>query len=61
MYAGEYAVSGVDVAREFGNAGVWDYLLENYEVLYTQGWRFILPLINDYMNNQTSHKDLENF
>ncbi|MDR1491313.1 MAG: DUF3791 domain-containing protein [Planctomycetaceae bacterium] len=54
MYANQYSVSGADVARKFDEAGVLDYLLDNYEALHTQGWRFILPLINDYMNNQKS-------
>jgi hypothetical protein len=52
MYADQYDVSGTDVVRKFESAGVLDYLFDNYEVLHTQGWGYLLPLIDDYMNNQ---------
>jgi hypothetical protein len=52
MYAKHFVISGSVVANQFDEAGVLDYLLENYEVLHTQGWQFILPLINDYIDKQ---------
>jgi hypothetical protein len=52
MYADQYAVSGTDVVRKFESAGVLDYLFANYEALHTQGLGYLLPLIDDYMNNQ---------
>jgi hypothetical protein len=52
MYADKYSVSGVDVAVKFDKTGVLDYLFANYNALHTQGWNYILPIIDDYIANQ---------
>jgi hypothetical protein len=52
MYADKYSVSGADVAAKFDKTGVLDYLFANYDALHTQGWKYILPIIDDYIANQ---------
>jgi hypothetical protein len=49
MYARENRLSGADVMRQFEDAGALDYLFDNYEALHTQGWGYILALINEIM------------
>ncbi|MDR2172500.1 MAG: DUF3791 domain-containing protein [Planctomycetaceae bacterium] len=56
MYAGKYEISGSLVARQFEDYGVLDYLFENYDALHTQGWGYILPLIDDYIGSQKQNK-----
>jgi hypothetical protein len=46
MYARENRLSGADVMRQFEKTLIVDYLFDNYEALHTQGWGYILPLIN---------------
>ncbi|MDR1786059.1 MAG: DUF3791 domain-containing protein [Spirochaetaceae bacterium] len=48
-YAREHNISGAGAAEKFEKTGVLDYLFSNYDVLHTQGPRFILPLIDEYM------------
>jgi hypothetical protein len=52
MYADKYSISGADVAMKFDKTGVLDYLFANYDALHTQGWNYILPIIDDYIINQ---------
>lgn len=52
MYADKYSVSGAEVVQKFDQTGVLDYLFANYNALHTQGKKYILPIINDYMTNQ---------
>ncbi len=54
MYAVEYGISGQDVAGKFEKYGVVDYLFNNYEALHTQGWGYILPLIDELIMTQES-------
>jgi len=52
MYADQHHSSGQDVIARFDAFGVLDYLAENYEVLHTQGFGYILPLVDDYIAKQ---------
>ena len=52
MYANRNAISGREVLSRFKKYGVLDYLERNYEALHTQGFGYILPLIDEYINNQ---------
>jgi hypothetical protein len=47
MYARQNRLSGADVMRQFEDSGVLDYLFDNYEALHTQGWGYILAMINE--------------
>jgi hypothetical protein len=49
MSARENRLSGADVLRQFEDAGVLDYLFDNYEALHTQGWGYIRALIHAIM------------
>jgi hypothetical protein len=54
MYAQKNVVSGSEVMDTFVKTGVLDYLFANYELLHTQGWPYILALINEYIEKQVS-------
>jgi hypothetical protein len=47
MYARQNRLSGADVMRQFEETRIVEYLFDNYEALHTQGWGYILPLINE--------------
>ena len=49
MYAKEYDISGSEVAVLLEKTGLLDYLFENYEILHTQGKEYIIPLLNDFV------------
>jgi hypothetical protein len=51
-YALQTQLSGVEVIQQFERTGMLDYLFNNYEVLHTQGWGYIFPVINEYMAGQ---------
>jgi hypothetical protein len=46
MYAQQNRLSGADMMRQFEDSGILDYLFDNYEALHTQGWGYILAMIN---------------
>lgn len=46
-YAQENGLSGAGVMQQFEDSGVLDYLFDNYEALHTQGWGYILAMINE--------------
>ena len=52
MCASRDSVSGRDVLSRFRRFGVLEYLERNYEALHTQGFGYILPLIDDYIARQ---------
>ena len=52
MYASGNAISGREVLSRFREQGVLEYLERNYEALHTQGFGYILPLIDEYMARQ---------
>jgi hypothetical protein len=56
MYTNQYSLSGVTIARQFDEFGILDYLLENYEILHTQGWQYTLSIINDIIQYRQSQK-----
>ena len=49
MYANANLENGRDVANEFANKNVLDFLGEHYEVLHTQGKSYILATIDDFI------------
>ena len=49
MYAKEYDISGSEAAVLLEKKGLLDYLFENYEILHTQGREYIIPLLNDFV------------
>ena len=52
MCACRDSISGRDVLSRFRRFGVLDYLERNYETLHTQGFGYILPMIDDYIARQ---------
>ena len=52
MYANRNAFSGQEALSRFREHGVLDYLDGNYDALHTQGFRYILPMIDEYMSRQ---------
>ncbi len=53
MYAKKHSVSGSLVAKSFEEAGIIDYLMNNYEGLHTQGEGYIIPLLEEYLEGVT--------
>ncbi|MCI5524372.1 MAG: DUF3791 domain-containing protein [Spirochaetia bacterium] len=49
MYASANSLNGRDVANEFAEKNVIDFLGEHYEVLHTQGKSYILATIEDFI------------
>ncbi len=56
MYSRDKEISGTDAMRHFEQYGVTGYLFANYEVLHTQGWRYIISLIDEFINNRKGEK-----
>lgn len=48
-YTAEKSLNGRDVANEFYQKGVLDFLGEHYEVLHTQGKGYIISSIDDFI------------
>ena len=48
-YAAENDLSGRDVANDFEQKKVLDFLGEHYEILHTQGKSYILETIADFI------------
>jgi len=49
QYKNAHGMSGSDVIELFDNAGVTKYLLDNYDILHTQGANWLLAEIDDYL------------
>ena len=52
MFASRESISGVVAFERFRKYGVLEYLERNYEALHTQGFGYILPMIDEYISNQ---------
>jgi hypothetical protein len=50
MYADKKGISGQTVVKQFDMFGILEYLSDNYEVLHTQGMGYVLPLIDELMD-----------
>ena len=49
MYAMKHNLSGAVVASRLSDAGLVDYLYDNYEALHTQGTGYIVPLLDELL------------
>ena len=52
QYRHRHGLTGSQVAASFARYGVMDYLADNYEVLHTQGHRWLVAEIDKYMAAQ---------
>lgn len=48
----KYNMKGKDVANVFSSLGGIDFLIENYEILHTQGKEYILSEIELFLKNR---------
>lgn len=48
-YAATHSLNGRDVANNFFQKKIIDFLGEHYEILHTQGKAYILDTINDFI------------
>ena len=51
LYKEAHRVSGADAFRTFQQHGVLGYLAKHYDTLHTQGGRYIVDDIDDYIAN----------
>lgn len=56
MYSRDRKISGADTMRCFERYGVTDYLFLHYEVLHTQGWGYIISVIDEFIANRKESK-----
>jgi hypothetical protein len=54
QYKHEMGMSGSEVMDLFDRNGLLDYLSENYEVLHTQGHRWLIEEMKDYLKRRAS-------
>lgn len=52
QYKNKHQMSGEEVAILFEQYGVLPYLEENFEVLHTQGHRWLMDEIDEWINNR---------
>ena len=52
-YAAKNDLNGRDVANDFAQKNVLDFLSEHYEILHTQGKSYILETIADFIKTGT--------
>lgn len=52
QYKNKHQMSGEEVATLFEQYGVLPYLEDNFEVLHTQGHRWLMDEINEWINNR---------
>lgn len=52
MYAKKHAVSGSYIAQAFEKAALIDFLMDNYEELHTQGENYIIPLLEEKLQDK---------
>ena len=51
QYKNKHQISGEEVATLFEQYGVLPYLEDNFEVLHTQGHRWLMDEIDEWINN----------
>lgn len=51
-YRTQFGVSGITALDDFKKFKVFDYLAAGYDVLHTQGKKYILADINDFLNSR---------
>lgn len=54
MYAKAKTLKGRDVANDFANKNIIEFLEAHYEVLHTQGKAYILTTIEDFIKTRTN-------
>lgn len=52
QYKNKHQMSGEEVAILFEQYGVLPYLEDNFEVLHTQGHRWLMDEIDEWINNR---------
>ena len=52
QYKNRHQLSGEEVATLFEQYGVLPYLEDNFEVLHTQGHRWLMDEIDEWINNR---------
>ena len=52
QYKNKHQISGEEVATLFERYGVLPYLEDNFEVLHTQGHRWLMDDIDEVINNR---------
>ena len=52
QYRNKHQMSGEEVATLFEQYGVLSYLKNNFEVLHTQGHRWLMDEIDEWINNR---------
>lgn len=52
QYKNEHKISGEEVATLFERHGVLSYLKDNFEVLHTQGHRWLMEEIDELIDKQ---------
>ena len=52
QYKNKHQMSGEEVAILFKQYGVLPYLEDNFEVLHTQGHRWLMDEIDEWINNR---------
>ena len=52
QYKNSHRMSGGEVATLFEQYGVLPYLEDNFEVLHTQGHRWLMDEIDEWINNR---------
>lgn len=52
QYKNKHQMSGEEVANLFEQYGVLPYLEDNFEVLHTQGHRWLMDEIDEWINNR---------
>lgn len=45
-------LTGEDAATLFFDKGVAEYLVNNYDVLHTQSWQWLMEEIDDFLSNR---------
>ena len=54
QYKHEMGMNGSEVMDLFDRSGLLGYLSENYEVLHTQGHRWLIGEMKDYLKRRAS-------
>lgn len=51
QYKTQKSIDRATVATLFFEKGVAEYLMENFEVLHTQSWQWLMEEIDNYLKN----------
>ncbi len=57
QYKNAKGLSGKEAAEYLAKYGVLDYLCDNFEVLHTQGWQWLLADIEDYIRSRQEGRE----